>query len=328
MSLRRFLVFVLVVAVELGAIGYFAISYFVYDELSNAEAHCGGRFGLSAPDDFSIEGIATAPYLMPEYEEVRFPSRDEGITISGWFVPVLPPDVGPAVEAPTVIVVHGLSSCKREPLNLLIAGMLHRNGFDVLLIDLRDHGESTIEDGRYAGGTEEYRDALGAWDWLVNVPGAKPARIGLLGTSLGAATVLIAAGEEPSVAAVWEDSSYAEIDVAIRAELTRNGYPTILAPGGVLVARLVSGDDLTRPSPAGAVAKLNGRPIFITHGEADARLSVQYARDLAAIARANGGSVELWIVPGAGHVDAARLHSDEYERRLAEFFGAALGRAP
>lgn len=169
---------------------------------------------------------------------------------------------------------------------------------------------------------------LGAWDWLIRERGLVPGRIGLLGTSLGAATVLIAAGEEPSVAAVWEDSSYAEIDVAIRAELTRNGYPTILAPGGVLVARLVSGDDLTRPSPAGAVARLNGRPIFITHGEADARLSVQYARDLAAIVRANGGSVEPWLVPGVGHVDAARLHTDEYERRLAAFFGAARDGTP
>lgn len=328
MGLRRFLVFVLVVAVELGAIGYFAISYFVYDELSHAEAHCGGRFGSSAPDAFSIDGIATAPYLMPDHEEVRFPSRDEGITISGWLVPVLPPDVGPAVEAPTVIVVHGLSSCKREPLNLLIAGMLHRNGFDVLLIDLRDHGESTIEDGRYAGGTEEYRDVLGAWDWLIRERGVTPGRIGLLGTSLGAATVLIAAGEEPFVAAVWEDSSYAEIDAAIRAELTRNGYPTILAPGGVLVARLVSGDDLTRPSPAGAVAKQDGRPIFITHGEADERVKIEWARDLAEVVRAHGGSVGLWIVPGAGHVEAARLHPDEYERRLAGFFGAALGGTP
>lgn len=113
---------------ERTAVDFFLYSYLVYDQLSRAEAHCGGRFGSSAPDAFSIEAIDTAPYLMPDYEEVHFPSRDEGITISGWFVPVLPPDVGPAVEAPTVIVVHGLSSCKREPLNLLIAGMLHGTG--------------------------------------------------------------------------------------------------------------------------------------------------------------------------------------------------------
>ena len=84
--------------------------------------------------------------------------------------------------------------------------------------------------------------------------------------------MLIATGEEPRVGAVWADSSYGDLDQAIQAELTRNGYPTFVRYGGYAMAWLRSGDDLLSLSPLGAVAKLDGRPIFITHGTADTRL--------------------------------------------------------
>jgi glyoxylase-like metal-dependent hydrolase (beta-lactamase superfamily II) len=71
--------------------------------------------------------------------------------------------------------------------------------------------------------------------------------------------------------------------------------------------------------------ELDGRPIFITHGTADSRLSVQYAADLAAAYRANGGTVDPWIVPGADHTQAIALQPAEYERRLDAFFESTIG---
>ena len=204
--------------------------------------------------------------------------------------------------------------------------MLHRNGFSVLLIDLRDHGDSTREDGRFAGGTDEYRDVLGAWDWLRAEQGLAPSSIGLLGISLGAATVLLAAGQEPDVAAVWEDSSYADLGTAIDAELRREGYPAFLAPGGVLMARAISGDDLVSYSPIDAVGKLDGRPLFITHGTSDTRLSVAYGHRLEAAARAEGGSVGTWFVEGAEHTEAMVTDPTGYQRRLTGFFDESLVR--
>jgi len=143
--------------------------------------------------------------------------------------------------------------------------------------------------------------------------------------SLGAATALIATGEEPRVAAVWSDSSYGDLDLAVQAELARNGYPTFVRFGGYAMAWLRSGDDLLSLSPLGAVAKLDGRPIYITHGTADTRLSPRYAVDLAAAVHAHGGSVERWMVDGAEHTQAIVLRPADYERRLDAFFEAALG---
>jgi fermentation-respiration switch protein FrsA (DUF1100 family) len=165
---------------------------------------------------------------------------------------------------------------------------------------------------------------LGAWDWLRSVKAIPVDRIGLLGVSLGAATVLIASGEEPRVVATWEDSSYADISVAIQAELARNGYPGFLEPGGIAMARLISGDDLRSRSPLAAVRAMTGRSLFITHGEADDRLSVEYGRTLSREAESAGVRVSTWIVRGAGHTLAMGLVPDEYESRLTGFFESSL----
>jgi dipeptidyl aminopeptidase/acylaminoacyl peptidase len=321
--LRRVVAIAVVGAVVLGAVAYAAASAIVWDTLTKVPGGCPDSEAANTPGAFIVPvargRLDESPYRMPVPEDVSFPSRDPAITISGWFIGA------DNLAAPAVLLVHGHAGCKRHHEVLLPAGMLHRNGFAVLLIDLRDHGESTLEDGRYAGGTEEYRDVLGAWDWLQSAKEVPSKRIGLLGVSLGAATALIAAGEEPRVAATWEDSSYADIQEAISAELIRNHRPTFLAPGGILMARLLSGDDLASLSPLGAVRKMGTRPLFITHGTVDTRISVKYAHDLEEARRAVGGTVESWIVDGADHVDAMALHPGEYERRLVDFFSRALG---
>jgi dipeptidyl aminopeptidase/acylaminoacyl peptidase len=314
--------------------GYAAGSALVWDKLTKVNGECHPEWLANDPTKFEFEppspgatpipsalpipSVDTTPYGMPAPEAVTFPSRDPAIQISGWWV------AASDANAPAVVVVHGHTACKRDPTVLLAAGMLHRAGISALLIDLRDHGDSTDEDGRYAGGTEEYRDVLGAWDWIQSAKGIPPARIGLLGISLGAATVLIAAGEERGVAATWEDSSYSDISVAIKAELRRNGYPEFLEAGGVAMAQLISGDDLHSRSPLMAVQKMGGRKLYITHGTADERLSVRYAQDLIAAATVAGVDLQSWIVEGTSHTAAIRVVREEYERRLVDFFRGAL----
>ncbi|MBA2299145.1 MAG: alpha/beta fold hydrolase [Chloroflexi bacterium] len=322
MSRRWALIAVTVVAVPL--LAYVGASAVVWDKLTSVSTECGGRWADNTPEAFTVPDpyvLDTAPWAMPRPEEVRIPSRDPGIDIAGWWLPAA--GETPAL-APAVIVVHGFTACRHDHAVLLPAGMLHRNGFSVLLIDLRDHGDSTREDGRFAGGTDEYRDVLGAWDWLQAAKGHSPAQIGLLGISLGAATVLLAAGQEPGVAAVWEDSSYADLGSAVDAELRREGYPTFLAAGGVAAARLLSGDDLMSYSPLDAVRQLGGRPLYITHGTKDSRLSVDYGHQLEAAVQADGGNVESWFVEGAEHTETVITEPTEYERRVVGFFRRSL----
>ena len=202
--------------------------------------------------------------------------------------------------------------------------MLHRNGFNVLMYDMRDHGESDIEDGRAAIGNEEYQDLLGAWDWLVNEKQFTPDRIGVFGESLGAGTTLIAFGQEPRLAAVFVDSPYSDLPQIIDEELARNHYPLFLAPGGIFMARIIAGDNLIAFSPRDAIMNDAGRPIYIVHGTGDTRIGVHHTRQLAELAQQTGANVEVWIPDDIGHVEAVFALPDEYEQRLVAFFRESL----
>jgi uncharacterized protein len=307
----------LVLLALVAPLAYASAAVVVYDRVSRIGPSCG-EDRRNSPGAFRLERVDTAPYQTSDAVDLRFASRDPGIEVAGWLIRAPAASVTTA-ERSAVVVVHGLGGCRRSGGVLLAAGMLVRNGIDALVIDLRDHGDSSVEDGRFAGGTDEHRDVLGAFDRLV-AEGYEPARIGLMGFSLGAATVLIAGGQEPRVAAVWEDSSYADLDRAIRDELRRTGYPTFLAPAAGFAGRLVSGDDLASLSPLDAVRRSGRRPLAITHGTGDRRISVEYAHELERAARDAGGLVETWIVDGAAHTEAIVLHTAEYERRMAAFF--------
>ena len=314
---RRRLRYLVVLALAAIVVVYGGASVLVYDKLSRVTAVCSG--GRADPASYTVPHVDTTPYLLPEPTLIDFPARnDAGITIAAsWYQS--PADL----DVPTVILSHGFTGCRFGPGDLLAAGMLHRHGIAVLMIDLRNHGDSTMVDMRFAGGVVEYRDVLGAWDWL-RARGVPERRIGLLGFSLGAATTMIAMGQEPRIAAIWADSSYGDIGSALRDELARNGYPTILQAGGVLAGRIVGGVDLESHSPLETTTLLHGRPIFLTHGLLDQRINVRYAYELAASVAAHGEVAGLWIVPDAGHTEAIRLHPAEYEQRLSDFFLGAL----
>lgn len=322
----------LALAALAGLAGVVAVSvwgiagYLAYDQLSAVRPACASReFRAQTPADFeAYDGdrslvVDTAAYRFTDYAEVSFPSRDPSLTLRGWFAPA-----AAGVSGPTVIAVHGRDSCRRDPVVMLPAAMLHRAGFGVLLIDLRNHGDSDVDNGRWAGGAKEYRDVLGAWDWLV-AQGADPARIGLYGPSLGGATVTIAMGEEPRVAATFADSSYHAFDVASREYTESEGYPAWVVPAGIFVGRLLGESELGSRDPASEIVRLAGRPYDIVHGLSDTTVLPHNAVELAAAAYAAGTPVEPWMIPGAEHTQGMLLRPDDYEARLVAFFRRALG---
>ena len=300
---------------------YMVVSYFVYDKLSKITPG-GGENAQNIPASFvmNIEewpAFDVSPYFMPDFENVHFPSRQAGLNLAGWFV------AGQA-NAPVIILTHGLNGCKCTPRILTVAGMLHRNGFNVLMYDMREHGQSDIEDGRAAIGNDEYQDLLGAWDWLVREKQFAPEKIGVYGQSLGAGTTLIAFGQEPRLAAAFVDSPYSDLPQIIDEELARNSYPAFLAPGGIFMARVIAGDDLTAFSPKDAIHNDAGHPIYIVHGTGDKRINVHHTRQLAELAAQTGANVTVWIAEGVGHVESEFAFPDEYEQRLVTFFLGSL----
>ena len=193
-------------------------------------------------------------------------------------------------------------------------------------MDLRDHGDSDDEDLRFAGGTEEYLDVLGAWDWLA-AQGVPEDRIGILGMSFGAATTVIAGGEEPGVAGRLGG-------LVLRRH--GRGDPRLPRPRGLSddpgarwrargEGRGGRRPDLEEPA-ARRCPNYAGRPLAIVHGEADTLLSPHYAEELRDAANASGVDLrEFWLVPGIEHTRAVIEERVAYEPRLVDFFTGALG---
>lgn len=321
---RSNLLIAMLIVATVAVAGYLGAAAIVYENVSRVGAHCGGRFSENTPASWLAPSsrppdFDATPFLVPEYHDVRFPGRDAPIELHAWWLPS-----SDGADAPAVILIHGLGSCIRDREVLLPAGMLSHLGYGVLLLDLRDHGESEIEDGRHAGGTEEFRDVMAAVDWLI-AGGVEPGRIGVLGTSMGAATAIIAGGQDDRIAAVWADTSYADVETRIAEELEARGFPRLLAPAAMLVARVVSGDDYSSHTILGELANMSARHLFITHGKLDRTTFVSHAYALIEAARAAGVHTDTWIVADADHVESMFLHPTAYQRRLDAFFRAALG---
>ncbi len=130
-------------------------------------------------------------------EDVVFPASD-GTTLHGWFIPRSGDNGRPA---PAIVFVHGWpwNRLGNRAGSTLIhdrtvdflepAQALHQAGFHVLLFDLRNHGMSAAAIP-VTFGVNEARDFVGAVQMLRQRPDVDGTRIGAIGYSMGANTLL------------------------------------------------------------------------------------------------------------------------------------------
>ena len=245
------------------------------------------------------------------FEDVEFPSRRGDFMLSGWYLPG-------EKEGPHLIFVHGIGSARSGDNAVELAGRLVERGYNVLMFDLRGHGSS--EGDMVSGGYFERWDVLGAFDYLVE-RGVDPSRTGLMGFSMGAATAILAAVEEPRITALVADSPYADAsDLIARESARKTPFPLwlvpIFIPTAKLMAKRIYGIDIGELVPERAVARL-AYPILVIHGTGDQRIPWEQGQRV--VEAAKEGSI-LWLAPDVDHVDAFLTYPDEYVGRLAEYF--------
>jgi fermentation-respiration switch protein FrsA (DUF1100 family) len=252
-------------------------------------------------------------------EEVEFRSVDDDVRICGWFFASGRPE-----PAPTVVLCHGIWTGRRECLPLALR--FREAGYNVLAFDFRAHG---LSDGRFTSvGAHETNDVIGAVHFLRSRPEVDPARIGVVGFSMGAAATIQAAARCQDIAAVVADSSYASFLDAARYSFHLVGrlphYP--FAPLAMQWAKVIVHVDASQLRPIDVVGRISPRPILITHGVEDEIVPVRHAYTLF---KAAEEPKDLWVVPGAHHVGARDSVPDEYYERIEGFLSQALGvRAP
>ena len=239
-------------------------------------------------------------------EAVRFLSRDGRARVDAWHLPA-------SVARGAVVFVHGKDACRGDELKsptFALARAFADAGLSVLMIDLRGHGISGA--ARLTYGASERFDVLGAVDWL---RGRGHQRIGLLGASMGAATSMFAAADDPGVAAVVADSPFADFGVMIERQYRRLSHlPNCFLPGALALAHLATGVDLRRVRPLEAARALCGRPMLVIHSGGDRLVPVADARAIADSARA-----DLWVTDTGGHLESYRADPEAYTKRVIAF---------
>ena len=249
--------------------------------------------------------------------QVRFRARDGRASIDAWYLPATP-------RQGAVILVHGKDACRGDELKsptFTLAQRFHAAGISVLMIDLRGHGTSSP--ARLSYGWHERHDVLGAVDYLLE-RGYAPGRIGVLGASLGGATSVLAAAEEPAIGAVVTDSAYASFEDMIERQYAKLAHlPHCFLPGALAIGRLLLGVDVRKVRPLALMPRLRGRPVLVIHSRGDRFVP---ACDADALAAACGA--ECWCTATDGHIGSYRALTQAYEERVVTFFARHLDVLP
>ncbi len=274
---------------------------------------------------------ATPASLGLQYKEVTFPSREDHLQLRGWFIPGVLPS-GQLTSQRTILMVHGTWQNRTDPAAGLLdlSGDLARHGFAIFAFDMRGHGESPPAPLSF--GIYEQRDVLGAVDFLrsgtLPYPElGRPRIIAGWGVSLGAATLLMAAAQEPALRAIVSDSAYADVLPTLERKIPEQGHiPPLFTLGGLVAVRALYGIDYTHIRPVDVVASIALRPIFFIQGTRDDWVLPSQMNTLAAAVRtAPDANIQTWLVPGAEHAQAFHTAGEVYIERVVAFYTAAFG---
>ena len=253
-----------------------------------------------------------------KYENVSFLSRIDHIRLNGWFIPALSP------SNRTIIFAHGIGANRVQAdanaMSIFLTLVKHK--YNILTFDFRDSGESggTISTVGYL----EQRDLEGALDYMKSRPQGQ--HIGFLGFSMGAAVSILVAANEPSVEAVVADSSFADLQQYLEANLSKYTHLPYFPFTPVMewLCEPLTGFNPSMVQPIKSIARIAPRPILLIHGEADRQISVDNSRQL--FAATHNPNAQLWTVPKANHTQSYNTEPVAYLDHVLTFFGKSLGR--
>ncbi len=228
--------------------------------------------------------------------------------LPGWLVRSQDNAFGPARGA--ILLVHGGGSDRREMTRFIRFYL--RQKLDVLTFDFSCHGEAPCPNPGLTYGERESDDVLAAHAFLRK----KYDKIYAMGSSVGAAAVLIAMHAMKGIAAVIAENPPYNFARLIRE--------TPAAPKGIpewFTARLIGltlwrGKFSGLPSAAEVLAQTTAAPVLLIHSKADQVVPWQHSVDLAALYR---GEKSVWLPEYGGHGAIWDANPQEYEQRISDF---------
>jgi pimeloyl-ACP methyl ester carboxylesterase len=250
------------------------------------------------------------------YEAVSFHPPDRPITLRAWWIPA-------ENARAALIVVHGGGDDNRNVPDgggLALARDLAARRYALLMIDLRNFGESDGTPEGLTFGDLEVNDVVGAIDFLAARAPLLP--VGAIGFSMGGATVLRTAARDRRLRAVVSDSAYADArDVAVSFTHAATGLPVLVAMPFVWSAQHLHGAPLARGDTVGALRGGTFPPVLLIHDRHDPIAPVAGVEQIAAVIP----GAQTWITdlqeagPWGTHIQAYRLAPGPYLEHVTGF---------
>lgn len=233
---------------------------------------------------------------------------NQGLKQDAWYVPA------ETATNKTVIVVHGFTNDKEDMKPY--AWMFHELGYNVLMPDNISHGDS---EGQIMG--YGWNDRLNVIKWAeMLVEQNSDSEITLFGVSMGAATVMMASGEEilpDQVVNIIEDCGYSSVwdELKYQAKEMYNlpAFPILYEVSAI--SKIRAGFSYGQASSVNQL-KNNTRPVLFIHGSDDTFVptSMVYKNY-----QATQGEKELYIVKGAGHAKSFETDPQAYIEKISTF---------
>ena len=217
-------------------------------------------------------------------------------------------------KSPLVLFFHGYHGMAAWD-GYGIFKICRENGFPVLMIDDRTHGNS--EGNATTFGIKERYDCKLWTEYAVKLLGEET-DIFLAGVSMGAASVMMSTELElpENVKGIVADCGYSEPAAIIKETLRSMKLPTEPVYLFVRLAALLFGHfDLEEASPLQAMKKLE-IPILFIHGTKDSVVPISMGEELYENCVAN--KKKVWI-EGADHANSALTDYETYKEAVLEF---------
>lgn len=249
--------------------------------------------------------------LSAPYEKVTISSCD-GISLAGRYYHVKD-------GAPLSIIFHGYRSTIGTDCNGGYS-MSIRRGYNVLVVYQRAHRESGGKTITF--GVKERFDCL---DWIAyaNERFGKETPILLMGLSMGATTVLMAAGLElpANVKGIMADCGFSSPKEILQEVIKQMKFPVRITYFFVRTAARIFGH--FDPEEASAIEALKEAkvPVLIIHGDDDRFVPSRMSRENY---DACASTKEILIVPGAGHGLSYCVDAKAYEKAVEDFMDRVL----
>ena len=245
------------------------------------------------------------------YTNVSFPARGANILLKGWYLQ--------GQGDKTVLIVHGGFQNRLDDNvdTLDLTKSLVKDGYNVLLFDMRGRGESQ---GKGLNMLTNESDIGGAVDFLKTRGEAQ--HIGIIGFCSGAATTAVFAAQE-NIGAVVLDGCFTTGQAMVTAQATSRGIPKFLVdsffPGLSFMVKLFYGS--VPVDPVKIMPDITC-PILFIHEQNDNLITSKQTDEL--FQQTKNPADAIWEISGALHSEGYKADPVDYVNKVNQFFSMEL----